>query len=609
MRRNRLVLLGTFLALLGLARLASIVFHEPLAGYANQYDMLRIEACVGLYPDLPEPRRYEGTPEAPRARYVRGEPRPQSCRPGSELLFVQAGLLAAQVFVADRSHVDLRWVGGAKWGFAAAMVLLVTALLRQYPVASLLHGATVLLVLADPMVGLWFNTLYSETATLLGAYLTLALLAAIALRGVAGPLAWILLWAAILLLGLSKHQFFALPLALVVVALPSLWHAGRRGAMATIVAALVPIAAFFVPGNEGAYRANRVDTYLYALAGASDVPSRTLAALGLPPRCSVFVGTTYYRLRGESIESECPEVFKLSPVAFVELAASEPRTLVSALARALAPSQNVYYGTVGVLAGRENASVDSLQPWARSAWQALFTDLRPSWYAGLAMLALMASFVALLVGGWRAASPAGVLAGYAAMLAVCYAYTFATAVLGDGAADAGKQALLAGVSLAAWLLAAPALLLAPIGAGRGVAVAGLAILAWLAGIVLAAWLATLYRMEHLAIGVIDAPAGNRLPPGDATVRGWALDPVGVTAVDAELDGRRIAAAAGLPHPGTQRVFPSFPRAGHAGFSIEVPAAMLPPGTHDLRVYATNRLGVRTEVDRRRLVIGSPPARG
>ena len=606
--RTRLLVLGGLLAMLGLARLAGVVFHEPLAGYANNYDMIRVAACVGLYPDLPEPARYLATPAAPVPRYVEGATRPGSCRPTSALLFAYAGLLAAKSFPAADGAIDLRWIGAATWAFAAACVVLLAFLLRAHPVASLLHGATVFLVLGDPLVGLWFNSLYAEPATILGAYLMVGLLCAIALRGQAGIFVWTALCGAILLLGLSKHQFFALPLLLLVASLAALRHASARGTAVAFAAAALGIAAFFVPGNEGAYRANRVDTYLGAMAGASNDPSRTLAALGLPARCAPFIGTTYYRLRGESLDAQCPEVFALPAGAFVTLLRSEPRTVATAMARALAPSQAAYYGFVGVLAGHREATASMLAPWARSAWVPLFDWLRPSWYLELVVFMLAASLAAFAAAGWRAASPPGVLCSHVSMLAVVYVYAFVTAVLGDGAADAGKQVLLGSLALAAWVVALPFMVLASWRASAHLGVRATVLAAWIGALVFAAWTVTLYRAERLAFGVIDVPAGRSLA-GGSVVTGWALDPVGVARVEATWDGRPIAARDSLPSPGPARVYPSLPRAATAGFEIALPGALLTPGMHELRVYVVNRRGVRTEVDRRRILTGSPPARG
>ena len=95
--RSRAVarLAALLLLALGAWRIAVIVAASPMLGYANQFDMGRTSACFGLWPDLPEPARYEAHPQAPIARYVRGEQRPAECYRSSELAFVAAALAIA----------------------------------------------------------------------------------------------------------------------------------------------------------------------------------------------------------------------------------------------------------------------------------------------------------------------------------------------------------------------------------------------------------------------------------------------------------------------------------------------------------------------------------
>jgi hypothetical protein len=72
-------LLAFVLISIGALRVFAVVGATPLLGYANQFDMRRISACVGLWPDLPPAARLQAHPEAPIARYVRAERRPDEC--------------------------------------------------------------------------------------------------------------------------------------------------------------------------------------------------------------------------------------------------------------------------------------------------------------------------------------------------------------------------------------------------------------------------------------------------------------------------------------------------------------------------------------------------
>ena len=71
--RRFALLLSILLLVAGTVRIGWMAGHQPLLGYANQFDMGRTSACFGMWPDLPEPGRYEAHLHAPVARYVEGD--------------------------------------------------------------------------------------------------------------------------------------------------------------------------------------------------------------------------------------------------------------------------------------------------------------------------------------------------------------------------------------------------------------------------------------------------------------------------------------------------------------------------------------------------------
>ena len=62
--RRLALLLAVLLLIAGAARIGWMAGHQPLLGYANQFDMGRTSACFGLWPNLPEPARYQAHREA-----------------------------------------------------------------------------------------------------------------------------------------------------------------------------------------------------------------------------------------------------------------------------------------------------------------------------------------------------------------------------------------------------------------------------------------------------------------------------------------------------------------------------------------------------------------
>ena len=109
--RSRLVaLLTVALIVAGAWRLYAIVGATPMLGYANQFDMARTSACVGLWPDLPAPARFEAHPQAPLSHYVRRDDPSDECYLSSELAFVAPAVMATPI----GKPVDLRRVGVLK---------------------------------------------------------------------------------------------------------------------------------------------------------------------------------------------------------------------------------------------------------------------------------------------------------------------------------------------------------------------------------------------------------------------------------------------------------------------------------------------------------------
>src|ERR1700704_843888 len=128
--RTRFATLLAFLLIgIGAWRVYAVVGAAPLVGYANQFDMRRTSACVGLWPDVPPAARLEAHPEAPFTRYVRGERRPDECYWSSELLFVAP--VAATMHVDET--IDLRVIGAIKAAALIAVALSIGAALRRRP--------------------------------------------------------------------------------------------------------------------------------------------------------------------------------------------------------------------------------------------------------------------------------------------------------------------------------------------------------------------------------------------------------------------------------------------------------------------------------------------
>jgi len=607
--------IGFALVAAALARTALLVAHEPVAGYANQHDMLRTSACIGLYPGADETSRYAPTPQAPVALYRPGPRRPDQCRLSTEVVIDAAVAWVAHRIEPGADGVPLRWFGYAKLALLALSALVLAAAFHGTPFAALLHGVFLFAVMADPAVTLWFNTLYSEFAGAWGAYVSIGALCALALTLRGAFFLTALLAAGLVALAFSREQLALLPPLLVAAGAPWLWWRSAHAAVAAFGVALVAavIAFGLVPSPLGFAASNRVDTYLGVLVPAAPDPKEALATLGLPARCEVMVGATWHLRRGEALEEACPEAFDLPSTAFLRFAGGDPQTLARAAARVLPATQALAPGNLGILAGSANARLADLPPWLASPLAALHVRLPLVAYASMLIAVFLAAPVGLLVAaGW--ARPARGVPAVGALLAMLLGgtalYAFATTVFGDGASEASRHFFVghlaadtAGIAL---LLGAPSL------AGRwarapreraweiaaAVAASGLVAFACVAAI---GWA----RAQPLARGTLDAPAGREVPRGALAVAGWAVDPFGVEAVEVAAGSVRRTLHPDIASPDVQAMLPGYPDSARARFALELSADELrQAGTADplpLTLSVRSRAGPVTAVDGRRLV--------
>jgi hypothetical protein len=621
--RSRAVarLAALLLLALGVWRIAVVVAASPMLGYANQFDMGRTSACFGLWPDLPEPARYEAHPQAPIARYVRGEQRPAECYRSTELAFVAAALA-----IAPRDGpVHLRLVGAVKGAVLILVALGLDAALKRRPAWALANAAVFAFVLADPMTTLWLNTLYTEFGALLGAYASIGLLPALVVREPqSAPPRWTLFGfvCSLTVLGMSRQQHLLLPAVLALPVLVSLWRTARGIALGLALGVLaIALAQATIARPATITAANNVDVVLGAILPASRDQARTAARLKLPERCLQSSGASWYETMGESLAATCPEALAMPRRALAAVVFAEPSTIVRAVLRGLPQLQDWRLGYLGSVEDRDFAGSDAVRVVAGPAAISLAPAVTAlpgkafAWVLGASLALLIASAGATLLASIRG-SPAPFALVIYALTATAW-YAILTSILGDGYVEIPRHAQLAAPNLAAALLiAAGALLAAMLTAGRrradnapdapatlSIVVASLAI-ATIGYIALRGTIAA----TPLATGIVDRPKQNRVPDGAVEFVGWALDPRGVARVELVADGGEVYRAEyGRPYAGARGeplalYFPGYPDVALPGFAASLPPQALAAGSLGVRTFVVNVDGLHTEIDRRRLVV-------
>jgi Na+-translocating ferredoxin:NAD+ oxidoreductase RnfA subunit len=611
-------LLAFALIVLGACRVYVVVAATPLLGYANQFDMRRTSACVGLWPDIGRDAQLQAHPEAPISRYVRGERRRFDCYWSSELLFVAP--VAATLSPGET--VDLRVIGAIK-GTALVLVAIGLAMtLRRRPALALAHGAVFALVMCDPIVTLWLNTLYTEFSAMLFAYASVALVIAVgATPGVGGAPSrprMAALVASLVGLGLSRQQHLLLPALLVAPLVVLLWNRANRSALILIaVACGVVFSQVAIVGRHPTIAmANNVDVILGTVLPASTDEARTAKRLNLPEHCLRAVGANWYVSMGEDLESICPEVLEAQRYRIATLAFAEPGTLWRAGLRAIPQLQDWKLASIGSVEGLRFGGSDAVLATAGALAQSIasFVVTLPLRTFVQMLAAAFGIFVVSAAVCLRAALAARseplALSLYA--LTGIALYAIATAVFGDGYVELARHAQLANVALyAAAVLLAMALvasLLAIFRSRRRRTAAPLLFTGLAIATALLTWVPMHIAMDAvpMAFGVIDRPARNNAVHGDVEFAGWAIDPEGVARVELVVDGSdTIPARYGLPYRGARGeplglYFPTYPDTASAGFVALLPADVLDRGVTDVRTVVINTTGMRTEIDRRRL---------
>ena len=584
----------TLLLVLAALRMLTLVLHTPVIGYANQYDMLRSSACLDLWPGaaaaaLSNEDIARATVKAPIAVYHRRVFDHSNCYWSTDVALVAVALALHRVVITG-SDVDLRWLGATKTALLLLAILWLTALLWRYPRAAALNALIAAFLLADPLVMLYANTLYTEFGAVLGAYLTIA-----------GALAWRLNDAqadlmrrrqaiAALVLGLAALACARVPHAPLAIVLAGVvlyfaLQAQRQlvlpirnkqlgGALALAFVLLLPLAlgAAVAARNQhalaGVAQANASNTLFFTiLPSAPDAPALA-QALGLPAHCGALAFSSWYMRRNTDVARDCPEAYHFSRARLAAVLATHPQIALRVLANAIAQSRGWRMRYVGEVAGAD---------MSRAAFWSV-ADMAPKLpypiYLGLTLFAL--SFAVL---GAVQAKSASSLRLILSLLVAALTLPLLISLLGDGYTELPRHAHISTVTLVALLLVLSATAKS-IGVRRFVfaSVASSAL-----GVALCSQPAAISGWDH----PLQAYAGERI-----SVSGWAMDGFGLVEIYAAAPGLSKQALEFSQRAGIGRVLQGYPNSDVAGVRGSV--LITAPYT-EIRVR--NRLGVETVVDR------------
>ena len=436
--------LAWWLLALAVMRGLQVLASDPMLAIANNYDMIRVQACVDAWPvrdgTIPPAAN---SPAAPleRFRFVDGVDAP--CFMTSEALFAWVawpGMWMEQALRADRTF-SIRWKGALQFSLWIAIAAWCTRRLLALQRSDLAAGHAVVAAVAvvDPANLLYFNTFYAESSAVLFLYAVLAgILVAVAEGGVTRRWLIVAIGVAAILLALTKIQHLLVPLVVFVcVVVATAIGRLRLRLLSGVLAAgaLLGVSAQWLHMNaesNGSNRsANLVDTLFTALLPNSGEPEVLLSRLGLPASCTEQSGSSWYS-PGMVSRTLCPEVFALDQVDLIVAALRDPamggRTMLAGMdhARSWIPEG------IGVMEGGDFARLPATVPSLSPAIAAV----SPS--ALLALICILPAVSLVLVALRRSADqvPANAVVLALGVLPLCI---YVTAVLGDGYVDLSKH--------------------------------------------------------------------------------------------------------------------------------------------------------------------------
>ena len=420
-----------------------VVASDPLLAVANNYDQIRVQACLDAYPDR-DAEIPPGTnnPSAPfeRFRYIPNVGAP--CFLTSELLFAWAawpGMQLESRLRADRTF-SIRWKGGLQLLFWLAVAIWCTRRLvgLNRPDLALGHALVCAVVITDPGNVLYFNTFYSEASAILFCYLLfVGILVALARPQPPGRGILLMIALAAFLLATSKIQHLIVP-AFIWLVVACSGMIARKLPKALLVALAIGVVAgagaqllhMGAAENDGIRSANLVDTlFLAMLPNASD-PEAVIAQLGLPEQCIEQSGKSWYT-PGMRDRQRCPQVFGLHHRDLLLPILRDPAMAIRALQGGTAYASPWIPSHLGLVEGEVNRG---LPVWAPSlnAVSDFSGGLHVELLAGLPLLAL--GVIVVRRRSSQLAANTIVLA-----MSVLPLLIFVISVFGDGYVDLSKH--------------------------------------------------------------------------------------------------------------------------------------------------------------------------
>lgn len=439
-KQHWLALIACLFLFTGISRIFSLVTNDPVLGYANNYDMIRLQACHQIWPADKFIDSTVGTPSAPIRRYTLEKHVDTPCFPSSELLFTGIGIELGKLKnkITGEVLISIKTIGFVKAAFFSLTILLASLFFyRKAMYSALLANALVtLLVLSDPAVTLYMNTFYTEFSAVYFLYLTLIGVAVWAKSHYRFPAAWILL-VGLVGLGFSKPQHA--PLALGIALLLSIYLITRKQwatAPIMLLCAALPFilqaSGWYTPRNDSMIRTDNINL-VGSLLGLSNTPDSVLADLGLPASCDQLAGRNGYDATLQKAHA-CPEVDNLRTSAVLCTLVQHPALSARIIERTLVQQKNWVFDLYGQVERGRTEAASHYQRTINDVLQAMPNNV----IVLLPSVVALAAIILLVVGRYRSGAFREEYL-YLLLLVAVQVIIITSAMLQGGTVGAGKN--------------------------------------------------------------------------------------------------------------------------------------------------------------------------
>ncbi|HET9048424.1 MAG TPA: hypothetical protein VFN29_05640 [Chiayiivirga sp.] len=458
-RKSAIVAIVACILVIGMVRGLGLFLASPLVALANNYDMIRVQACIDVYPVRDDATPLWANSHQAPLEYYQFAHLDTPCYFTSEAIFAVAALplMWTQSRLSQDGYFSIRWVGAIKLMLLAAVGLFFTwAIFQSCPKAGIAYATFFALIVNDPGVLAYLSTFYAEFAAVFFLYLMLSMVVANALgwRPKGRACNWICSALFVLtpaLLATSKLQHLVTPACLLTI----IWGLqffkavfSKRMLVFMSAGALLGLTAqlahLSLAASDSMRRANISNTVFTAILPHADNPFAMTQALGLPAVCAQYAGYSWFT-PGVAEGDICPQVFGVSRIDIARAMLQHPLAAVRIVLDGAGELLPWLPPNLGLVAGSESADLPDYLP----SLNGVIRDTPKSLVAVL-LLALPLFGLLLTIRAARRNE----VAFYVSLpcLSLPPPFLLSVVVFGDGYADVQKQSHLVTLLLLSTLL-------------------------------------------------------------------------------------------------------------------------------------------------------------